>query len=120
MNHIDPASQIRDTVCLIYAKWTCERNRDGCNGYKKIASDMLPHCQCPHDDFEDRPTNCQSDFFLVFNFHPTQQVGSAAQDSRFDSMAIFQSWEPFCHKGKNCFYCSKFKTLNPNILFVEW
>ena len=73
-----------------------------------------------HDDFEDRPSNYQSDVFLVFNFHPTQQVGSTAQDSRLDSMTIFQSWEPFCHKGKNCFYCSKFKTLNPNIFFVEY
>ena len=38
-----------------------------------------------HDDFEDRPSNYQSDIFLVFNFHPTQQVGSTAQDPRFDS-----------------------------------
>ena len=38
-----------------------------------------------HGDFEDRPSNYQSDIFLVFNFHPTQQVGSTAQDPRFDS-----------------------------------
>ena len=69
---------------LIYAKWTCERDRDGCNGYNKIVSDMFP-LPVAHGDFEDRPSNYQSDIFLVFNFHPTQQVGSTAQDSRFDS-----------------------------------